>query len=49
MLLYMIRYLGTGELEEKLVDTVNDTLRKQPELEVKWFLDKVVLGSVLHL
>lgn len=37
------RYLGTGELEEKLVSTVNETLRKQPDLEVRWFLDKVNL------
>ena len=36
------RYLGTGDLEEKLVSTVNESLRKEPGLQVKWFLDKVV-------
>lgn len=25
------------------MSTVNDTLRKEPDLEVKWFLDKVFL------
>ena len=35
--------MGTGDLEEKLVSTVNESLRKEPELQVKWFLDKVVV------
>ena len=37
----MTRYLGTGDLEEKLVSSVNNALQKAPELKVKWFLDKV--------
>lgn len=37
----MTRYLGTGDLEEKLVSSVNGALEKEPGLKVKWFLDKV--------
>lgn len=37
----MHSYLGTGELEERLVNTVNATMEKKPNLNVKWFLDKV--------
>ena len=44
----MCRYLGTGELEEKLVSTVNDSLRKEPGLQVKWFLDKVSAFECVH-
>lgn len=42
------RYLGTGELEEKLVSTVNESLRKEPGLQVKWYLDKVGVFGCVH-
>ena len=37
----MSSYLGTGDLEEKLVSSVGSALQKEPGLKVKWFLDKV--------
>ena len=41
-------YLGTGELEEKLVQTVAETMRKNKDLKVQWYLDRVSSVAIIH-
>ena len=41
-------YLGTGEREEKLVQTVAETMRKNKDLKVQWYLDRVLSVAIIH-
>lgn len=42
----MDSYLGTGEMEEKLLQTIAETMRKNKDLKVQWYLDRVSLAMV---
>lgn len=44
----IVSYLGTGELEEKLVQTIAETMRKNKDLKVQWYLDRVSSAAIIH-
>ena len=44
----MDSYLGTGELEEKLLQTIAEAMRKNKNLKVQWYLDRVSSAVVIE-
>ena len=44
----MDSYLGTGELEEKLLQTIAEAMHKNKNLKVQWYLDRVSSAVVIE-